>query len=306
MNSAKGNIFAIKRFALHDGQGIRTTIFFKGCPLRCSWCHNPEGINPKTEIAFIKNNCISCKRCLKVAQNDQVIKYDGQPFFNLKSRSDFKPIIKTCPANAVVSIGENVSLSQVMDMISKDRIFYQGKGGVTFSGGEPLMQIEFLKSVLRHCRETNINTAIETSLYAPLNKILPILKLLDTIYVDFKMFDGVNHLRHTGVDNKVIKDNISAILKGHHKEKVVIRTPLIPGITANLENIEAIAKFIFECFPDVQYELLNYNYLASGKYENLASDFLLSPDLKPLNRIELEELYEVIERAGIKNVVKAY
>lgn len=306
MTLAKGTIFAIKRFALHDGGGIRTTVFFKGCPLHCSWCHNPEGLKPARELVFIKNNCISCKRCLSLKTDDQISGFDDHPRFNFVSSADFTPLVQNCPSNAIVTIGETKTTSQLLEIIKSDQVFYQENGGVTFSGGEPLMQADFLETVLKECHSEDINTAIETSLYAPLNKIIPILDFLDTIYIDLKIFDSFDHLLHTGVSNETILKNIAYILRSPHKDKVIIRTPLIPGITASVQNIKAIANFIYGCYPGVKYELLNYNYLAEAKYENLETDFKLERSLEPLCDSELEKLYEAIQEAGITNLIKVH
>lgn len=306
MTSTNGTIFAIKRFALHDGGGIRTTVFFKGCPLSCSWCHNPEGLNPAREVVFIKNNCIGCKRCLDVMKADQIAGFDGHPKFNFASSVDFTLLIQNCPANAIVKIGEVITASKILETIKSDQVFYQEKGGVTFSGGEPLMQVDFLETVLRQCHSEGINTAIETSLYAPLKKIIPILDLLDTIYIDLKLFNSNEHRFHTGASNETILENIAYILSSPHKDKVIIRTPLIPGITTSAQNIRAIANFIYECYPGVKYELLNYNYLAEAKYENMETDFTLDRSLEPLCESELKKLYETIEQEGITNLIEIH
>lgn len=303
MTLAKGTIFALKRFALHDGQGIRTTVFFKGCPLRCQWCHNPEGLKPTKELVFIKNNCIGCQRCLDLAGDDQISRFENNPMFNFSSPHDFKDIVKQCPGNAVIEIGQTVDSVELVRIIKDDQVFYQEKGGVTFSGGEPLLQTEFLKTVLAECRKANIHTALETSFYAPWNKINLLLEYLDTVYVDLKLFDPRKHLNYTGVTNSQILTNIKTILTGVHKHKVIIRTPLIPNISATSQNIEAIAKFISDCYPEVKYELLNYNYLAPAKYENLNRDFKLDCNLHPLDQNQLNELYHAATSAGIRHLI---
>ena len=259
MKIFKALVFDVKRFAVHDGQGLRTTVFFKGCPLRCKWCQNPEGLSIQRRPIYFKNSCIHCRRCERFSKEHQMKYENNRPYFNLKYEGDFDNLIKVCPSSAIRYDSEEYDIDKLIEKIKEDQIFFRDDGGVTFSGGEPLMQGEFLTTILKKCKEEGINTAIETTLYASLDLIKDILPYLDLIYVDLKVFDENKHREFTGVSSKIIKEHIRYILESEHKDKVIIRTPLIPSMTATDDNIINIANFLVNIYPEVKYELLNYN-----------------------------------------------
>ena len=224
----KGMITDIKRGSIHDGPGIRTTVFLKGCPLRCAWCHNPECISFGKEILYYPDNCIGCGKC-----------------------------DEGCYSGAKVECGKEMTVAEVMEQIREDIHYYNNGGGVTVSGGEPLAQPEFCENLIHTLKKDNIHTAIETSLYMYNENIL---NQLDLLMADFKIWDDMTHREYTGVSNRSVKDNL---LKADSLNiPIIVRTPVIPGIE---QGIEHISGFVKELKNVIQYELLPYHPLGITK-----------------------------------------
>ena len=303
MKTSKVLVFDIKRFAVHDGYGLRTTVFFKGCPLRCVWCQNPEGLSFEKTPLYFENSCIHCKRCEKFSQENQMEYKNNRPYFNYSYKNDFDNLIKFCPTGAIRYDSKEYTAEELLLKIKEDKVFFRDEGGVTFSGGEPLMQSDFLLEILKKCKEENISTAIETSFCAPIETIKKIIPYLDLIYIDLKIFDEKLHEKFTGVSSKLIKENIKYILENKYREKVIIRTPLIPNITAFENNLKNIANFISNIYKDVKYELLNYNPLASAKYPLVNIEFSLDKNLKMFDKEQMKKFYDIVYSAGIKNLI---
>ena len=301
MPTSEALVFDIKRFAVHDGDGLRTTVFFKGCPLRCKWCQNPEGLGPKREPIYMKSQCIQCGRCLQRSKDGQAEWKDG-PIFH-REIGNYDAIIDDCPSGAIRYDSTNYTVEELLKKIKSDEIFFRHNGGVTFSGGEPFMQGEFLIDILKACKEEGINTAIESSFFARPELVRQAAPYLDRIFADMKVFDLAGHEQATGQKNEVIKENIRWLLDGEHASKVIIRTPLIPGYTAKAENIAAIARWISDLYPDVKYELLNYNPLAESKYEMTGRTFSL-PHFKAFSKAEMDAFKQTARDNGIKNLIE--
>lgn len=221
----------IEHTAFHDGPGLRTTVFFKGCPLNCVWCHNPECKEKNPQMLFYPEKCIGCKMC-----------------------------DKGCFSGARVLCGKKMTAEEIFKEISEDKSYYGENGGVTFSGGEPLIYPEILKELICLCKENNIKTAIETSLYI-FNE--DILKEIDFVMADFKIFDADIHKKYTGVNNDVIKENFNRLDKLN--KPFLVRTPVIPTINANKENIIQTANFLKTLKNVSGYELLPYHPLGVSK-----------------------------------------
>lgn len=269
-------IFDIRHFALDDGPGIRTTVFLKGCPLSCVWCQNPESMKIGREIAFYPRRCIGCGDCKGVCP-------EGAIDLELETR-----VIRTrctacgacaeaCPANALKVVGRTYGSEELADILLDDRIFYEtSRGGVTFSGGEPTLHMDYLVEVMDVLKENGIHTALQTSgvfdLFEFNRKLLP---LTDLIFYDLKVFDPEKHRMFTGRSNERIFRNLSALLS-LAGEKIVPRIPLIPGFTADRENLGAIASFLRERYCSVC-ELLSYNPGCTAKRRAIGEN--ASPDL---------------------------
>lgn len=299
----KALVFDLKRFAVHDGKGLRTTVFFKGCPLRCKWCQNPEGLEVKRRPIFLKKQCIGCQSCLHLADQGQVIWNDDHPVINTQSTGGFEAIVDACPARAIRYDSTAYTIEELLERILRDQVFFREEGGVTFSGGEPFLQGEYLIDLLKACKEAGINTAIESSFYADSNLVHQAVPLLDHIFCDLKIFDLQKHEQATGVKNTQILENIAWMLSDPAiAKRVIVRTPLIPGLSAQKENIAAIADWLASINPNVHWEMLNYNPLAPAKYEMAGRTWTLDK-AKPLTKIELEELYQTARDHGITNLV---
>lgn len=302
MTTSKAYVFDIKRFAVHDGYGIRTTIFFKGCPLRCKWCQNPEGLETKPRVLWFEKNCIHCRLCEKASMPNQM-HYDERPYFNKEYSGDFDNLVHICPSSAIRYDSTLYTVEELMSKIEEDRVFFKRNGGVTFSGGEPFLQKDFLVDILKECKKRGIHTAIESSFYANLELVKQVVPYLDLIFADLKVFDETDHKAMTGVSNQKILQNIEYLLTSEHKDKVIIRTPLIPGYNATERNLSQISSFISSLYPEVKYELLNYNPLASSKYDLVDMEYEPGK-LKPFAPDELETFKNIVKEAGIKNIIE--
>lgn len=297
-------VFDIKRFAVHDGAGIRTTVFFKGCPLRCRWCQNPEGLEESQRPVFFQSRCIHCGSCLKVADPEQEKWENNGPVWNFKWRGDWNRAVHACPTGALAMDSRRYTVSELMEKIREDRVFFRENGGVTFSGGEPLLQNTFLTAVLKQCRKEGIHTAVETSLSVSSEAVRNTVPYLDQIFADFKLFDGDQHRKHTGMDNTQITENIRFLLESDHRDAVTVRTPLIPGITADYDNIQKIAHMISSLYPEVKYELLNYNTLAPAKYPMTGKTYPLMDTLARFSEKEMDRFYQAASDGGVRNTVR--
>lgn len=241
-----GTIFDIQRFCVHDGPGIRTTVFLKGCPLRCRWCHNPEGLQPEPQMQFFSMECIGCKSCGGLHTLDNV---------------------QYCPSGALKRAGDQYTGKQLMEEIRKDIDFYGSRGGVTFSGGECLMQLEFVLEMLHRCREEKITTAIDTCGFVPWTSLQKTLGLCDTYLYDIKCVDSDLHQRFTGQRNDIILDNFRKLSSSG--ASIWVRIPVIPDFNDNDVEIEAIASIV-NGMPGVQkVTLMPYHTLGKSKYEPL-------------------------------------
>lgn len=303
MTISKALVFDIKRFAVHDGDGIRTTVFFKGCPLRCRWCQNPEGLSLERRPLYFEKNCIHCRRCEQFSYENQIEYKNNRPYFH-KDYKNFDNIIKACPSSSIIYDSEEYSVEELLHIIKEDEVFHKFGGGVTFSGGEPLLQGEFLLEILKRCKDEGIHTAIETSFYASLDFIKELLPYLDLLYIDLKVYDEKLHKEYTGVSSKKMKENIEYVLKSSHKQNVIIRTPLIPTMSATDDNIKAISEFLYDIDKDVRYELLNYNPLASSKYDLVDLEYGVDEQYKMFTKEEMNHFYDIILKTGIKNIIK--
>jgi pyruvate formate lyase activating enzyme len=263
------NIFQVQRWSIHDGDGIRSTVFFKGCPLRCKWCANPESWYQKLEIMVYEQKCTNCKSCLAVCEHGAITQSAaGNLQFDHAKCVHCLKCLAVCKYGARKQIGEIVTVEAVMQMIRKDCIFYQESGGgVTFSGGEPFMQSEFLRQLVLQCQAMGIDTAVETSAYFDFAENQDIIVALDAIFIDIKHMDDEIHQVLTGVSNQKILENIVQISKLH--QNIIIRVPLIAEVNASEKNIRAMCEFLKNETNIKQIELLPYHTLGQHKMEAL-------------------------------------
>ena len=250
-----GVIFDIKEMAVHDGPGIRTTVFFKGCPLRCKWCHNPEGLTSEPQLMYKHARCIKCGRCKTECNHPEC-----QPFGKC---------IRVCPQNCLEISGRTVDAKELANELKENaEILGDGFGGFTFSGGEPLAQPKFLIELMDELKDYHL--CIETSGYAKTEVFSEILEKLDFVIMDIKIADSELHKKYTGVSNSRILENFETLRKSG--KPYLIRTPLIPNITDTKENLEGIKKII----GNADWEKLPYNKMAGAKYKMLGMKYQLN------------------------------
>lgn len=276
-NSGEGDVFKIKRFSVHDGPGIRTSVFLKGCPLKCVWCHSPEGISSANSLWYNKNFCIACGECVEACPSNALrLTDDATPEIEIDRNACrlSGECVKTCPTNALQFTAYKATVAEIITEIEKDLAYYQTSGGgVTLTGGEALYQPEFSFEILKGCKERNIHTAIETCLYCDREVIDLILPYVDLFFIDLKLFDDILHKKYTGRSNERIKDNFRYIAASG--KKIIVRIPLIENITDTTENRKAIMDFVAETNENIPVELIRYNPLTENNYNRLGIPFLL-------------------------------
>ena len=261
-----GNIFNIQHFSLNDGPGIRTVVFFKGCPLDCRWCHNPESKSEKKELSFLKDKCIMCGKCIKVCAHN-VHSFDGNLHIIDRDRCVFcKSCVDICVTSALEIFGKEYTAEDVMTEIEKDDIFFGDDGGVTFSGGEPFMQFDFLYELLKSCKHKGYSTCIETSGFTKTENIIKAAEYTDYFLFDCKETNAENHKIYTGADNRQILKNLEALSK--IKSAVILRCPIIPGCNDRKEHFEGIAAIAEQYENILRVELEPYHSL--GERKNIA------------------------------------
>ena len=265
--------------SIHDGPGIRTTVFFKGCPLNCLWCSNPESQKVEKEVACFQSRCVTCGYCAKVCPKGLI---EAQPPFEITNREECdlcEICVKECCTNAKKVVGEDYTVDELLKEILKDKSFYDSSGGgVTFSGGEPLVQSAFLKEILTACRENGVHTAIETTGMTDTEMLLETAELLDLVFYDVKHMDDETHREITGASNKKILSNLAALAEIH--DNIVVRIPVIPGINDSTENLQKTAEYAASLgIPTI--ELLPYHNLGEVKYGQLGREYALTDTEKP-------------------------
>jgi pyruvate formate lyase activating enzyme len=268
-----GMIFDLKRYAIHDGPGIRTAVFMKGCPLECWWCHNPEGQQAEAQLIFRENRCKAFKACLEVCPQ-QAISWEGKAITYWEKCDNCGDCADVCYSGAREIIGREITIEQLMAEIERDIPFYdQSGGGVTFSGGEPMQQITFLEEALKACKEMEIHTVVDTCGYSSWENYRAILSLVDLFLYDVKLMDAEKHLLYTSAPNKLILDNL--IKLSGEEANIIVRVPLIPGINDDEENLQTCASFLTS-LPSLQgIELMPYHEIGVTKYQALGKIYRL-------------------------------
>lgn len=294
----KGLVFSIQRYSTEDGPGIRTTVFLKGCPLRCLWCHNPEGQEFSPQIAFNDSRCIGCKGCVAACPQGAInFTADGSRTDRGKCRSCGK-CAEACPTGARELIGKYMTAEEVFSEIERDALFYRSSGGgVTVGGGEPTMQPRFLVEFLGKCHEQGIHTALDTSGYVKWQEMEEILKHVDLVLYDLKQIDPARHAEYTGVSPELILENARGISgKGI---PMIIRVPVIPGYTDGEDNIRGIMEFASILKNVVKVDLLPFHRLGEPKYKKLGRNYVFEGTQPPADD-HMRKLKRLVASSGLQ------
>lgn len=295
----EGVVFDIQRYSLHDGPGVRTIVFLKGCPLRCRWCSNPESQAIEPELFYRDASCIGCNACIPVCPV-QALARANPGFVDREKCTSCGKCTEVCPTDALTMTGKRMSVAQVMAELRKDATHYRRSGGgVTLSGGEPLMQHVFARELLKACHAQGWNTAIETTGFTTPEIVADVIPHVDHVLMDLKSIDPEAHRANTGVDNRIILENALRIASMTH---TVVRVPVVPGVNDSAGAMEAIGTFA-TYMPGVDtVHLLPYHSYGENKYALLGRDYPMNgtPDLKP---IDIEHHVRAIEAKGLTCVV---
>jgi pyruvate formate lyase activating enzyme len=295
-------IFDIKRYAINDGPGIRTTIFLKGCPLSCAWCHNPESVSPHPQKLYTADKCIGCNTCVEACPESAC---ELTPLGIVTDPELCKLCgicADVCPTKATEISGQTMSKSEIMAKIEKERVFFdQSAGGVTFSGGEPLQHADFLIELLDECGQRGIHRTVDTTGLAKTETLLEVAKRTDHFLYDLKMMDSSKHKSWTGVDNEKILENLKIL--SSMGATINIRIPLIKGVNADEENIRATAAFVADLAGEKKkVNLLPYHNIAARKYQKLGNEYI-SGEMEEPNEEEQEKAVAVFAEYGVEAII---
>jgi pyruvate formate lyase activating enzyme len=300
MKEPRGLIFDIQSHSIHDGPGCRTSIFMMGCPLRCLWCANPEGREKRKKLLYRSSKCThktyGCNRCIELCPEHAINSEDNMTLkinWNLCKSCNTFLCTEECFYEALVICGKWITLPELMKNLNRDRHYWGSNGGVTFTGGEPLFQRDFLLAALKKCKESYIHTAIETSCYCERDFFLEVMKYIDFAFIDIKHMNREKHIEYTGVDNYIILNNIHSLTESDRHGKVIVRIPVIEGFNDDEENIIKTADFMIKLGLK-EVNILSFNPLGSSKWgqcgmEYSYNEYKSNSPVKKIQNIFLEK-----------------
>jgi pyruvate formate lyase activating enzyme len=292
-----GIVFDIRRFSIHDGPGIRTAVFFQGCPLACAWCHNPEGMAPEPVMVYRENRCLRCGDCLPACPQGAITLHDDTVNTDRERCVRCGACVEACYAGARELAGRTMSVAEVLAEVERDTVFYdESGGGVTFSGGEPLLQADFLLALARACREKGLHTALDTCGFAAWEVLDRVREHIELYLYDVKLIDEVRHRRFTGVSNALILGNLRRL--AGHGHRIVLRLPLIPGVNDDAENIRATGALAAELHIP-RLDVLPYHRAGVDKYARLGAAYGLS-DVSLPGTSQVEVVVGVLRAFGLE------
>jgi pyruvate formate lyase activating enzyme len=293
-----GVIFDIKKFSIHDGPGIRTTVFLKGCSLSCWWCHNPEGRTSREELILRQDRCIACRACVEACDRGAVPPDGGAVVTSREQCAACGACVEVCYAGARELVGRKVTVADVMAEVERDLPFYdQSGGGVTFSGGEPLSQPAFLHALLKACEARGLHTVLDTCGFAAWEVLDSVRAYVDLFLYDLKLMDDARHREVTGVSNKPILHNLSRLSREGHR--IILRVPVIPEVNDDQANMRQIARFAAALPSLRRVDLLPYHRIGRDKYQRLGKDCLM-PEVDPPTRERVRDMARVAAGFGLE------
>ena len=297
----KGNIFDIKHFAVHDGKGIRTTVFFKGCPLHCVWCHNPESQAASEQFGFLQHKCVNCGACVMVCPTGaQKLDENHKHIFDRSLCNMCGLCVSVCHRKALTKYGKKVTVEEILPELLQDIDFYEeSNGGVTLSGGEPLLQIDFCEELLRQLKDANVNTAVDTCGFAPWESINRILPFTDTFLYDIKHMDPKKHCDYTGQRNELIIDNLRKLNKCG--AKIEIRMPFIPSYNDDEANLRAMGELLGGMKMVERVKVLPYHEFARTKYVSIGMNDTM-PQVKIPTEDDLTRAVNILKEYNVNAV----
>ena len=294
---SKGIVFDVKRFAVHDGPGIRTTVFLKGCPLRCQWCHNPEGQSIEPELVLRDSLCMACGACVPSCPHGAISIKEGHAVTDRDQCLACGACVEVCHAGARELAGQEITPHEVMAVLERDIPFYdESGGGVTFSGGEPLFQGDFLEAILEACRDRGLHTTVDTCGFCSWEQLDAIRHHVDLFLYDLKLMDDARHRELTGVSNALVIGNLRALSQAGHI--IILRVPVIPGVTDDPETVRQIGSFASALPSLYRVDLLPYHNTAAEKYRRLDRKYHLIEVLPPSNQ-GMHELAQTMREFGL-------
>ena len=309
--ASQGTVFNIQRFSIHDGPGIRTTVFLKGCSMACFWCHNPEGRHFFPELLYDAQRCIVCGECARVCSRQAHEITDGEHLFHRERCETAGECVQVCYSEALELTGSSMTVSQIMNEVLRDRAFYENSGGgVTLSGGEPALSHGFSFAILKQCKAEGLHTAIETCGNYPWQNLTKLLPVTDLFMMDIKLMDSGKHRQVTRASNKLLLENARRL--ACTDKALVFRTPIIPGVNDNPEEFRAIVSAVSELIKirqthcvdnvpasDIEYELLPFHKLAGDKYRKLDMVYRVS-EMQPPTQENMKMLLEIAAEMGVE------
>jgi len=298
MTASKGRILQLQNYSVNDGEGIRTIVFFAGCPLRCRWCANPEGYSAANRILYIASRCVHCGRCVQVCPHG--VGMDLQDASQREKCDGCGKCVDACLEQARKNTVTEYTVQEILDRLEKQSIFFRNSGGgVTYSGGECTLQKDFLHELAQQVYDMGFDQAMETSACFDLDELQPTLDLMDLLFIDIKHMDTAEHHRFTGMDNHLILQNIARL--GQSRSDIIIRVPTIMGVNGSDENIIATARFVKENLKKPRMELLPYHSYGADKYAQLGMPYDDASFRTPTAR-ELQHLQDLVRREGVEIV----
>lgn len=297
MAELTGKIFNIQHFSTEDGPGIRTTVFMKGCPLRCLWCANPESQNAQPQLANRSSVCIHCKVCVSVCRAGALSEDGGKIKIDRTRCTGCGSCVKMCPTGSMFFYGGEKTVDEVFDEVSRDAGYYEKSGGgVSVSGGECMTQPEFVSQLLRRCKQAGFHTVLDTCGYFTEQALRMVWDYVDLVLFDIKLIDPLKHKKYTGVENTQIKENLKRMLD--REMSVVIRVPVIPGVNDSEEDLGATGRFVASLDSSLHIDLLPYHRFGERKYEMLGMEYALK-DISAPDDAAKESYLKIMECYGL-------